>query len=232
MPFVSLSLDPAFDLAALIEKITEEKAASADVKSPLAQLIEQKKYREFLEAGVFNRMQGLMEKATNSELNDCFSLCFSLLHEIEAQYHTDMIQRLATGLCSTPTFARTKLQLLCMLFNLLENLSPIRATVFIQMLRLAIASNTSKRLIKEFPRVLNWVSQWNLSVESQAEVYLLMSQAYAQVNAATNSQVFLLKYLRTFDGADEKRLAQATENASKAIIATLADNAVNQCDPL
>lgn len=192
-------------------------------------------------------MQGLMEKATNSgvqfppsvdvtdvciELNDCFSLCFSLLHEIEAQYHTDMIQRLATGLCSTPNFARTKLQLLCMLFNLLENLSPIRATVFIQMLRLAIASNTSKLLINEFPRVLNWISQWNLSVESQAEVYLLISQAYAQINASTNSQVFLLKYLRTFDDADEKRLAQATENASKAIIATLADNAVNQCDPL
>ena len=84
MPFVSLSAsDPALDLVALIEKITE---VSTEAKSsPLAQLVGDKNYTQLLEQGVLGQMDALLAKASeagpsNPPLLSSFSSHFSCVN--------------------------------------------------------------------------------------------------------------------------------------------------------
>jgi translation initiation factor 3 subunit M len=286
MPFVSLSSnDVAFDLVALIEKITDAdraaefkeqaqiaaeeinklRANAASLKaglleadkhqtpvlqkeldgvektlqeleikrlSPLAKLVAEKKYTELFEVGVFGKMDVLLSSASAQEVDSCFSLCFTLLACIEPEQVGDMISRLARSLSQDATHAQIRLRLLGILFNLLETLSPLRAPILLQMLRLATSSNQSSVLVGEFSRIEQWMDQWDITVEERAEMLLLMSKAYSQTNQTFQGQVYLLKYLKTFEGADSARLADSAEYAYSAALFAIAEANVHQVDPL
>ena len=143
-----------------------------------------------------------------------------------------MISRLAASLSQNQTYAKVKLQLLCILFNSLEQFSPFRVTVYLHMLRLASAAKQSSVLVGEFPRIDSWVGSWQMSDQSKAEIYLLMSQASTETNSPILSQYYLLKYLKTFESADAGRLAEALPHAVTAALYTINDPSVHQCDPL
>jgi len=237
MPFVRLcDFDPAYDLVALIEKITvsesKEKSAEPPTKSPLAALVEQEKYTQLLEDGFFGRLDKILA-SSEQEIDASFSLCFSLLHAVDSGSVSDMILRLATALSGDHSSHSTiKLSLMCQLFNLLDTSSPLRITVFLQMLRFALAAQSTDTLLGEFGKIDKWLAEWKISDEQKAELYLLMSQCHSQAGSTALAKFYLLKYLKTFESASPARLDTAVEHAAQAAKDAVVDPTLLQCDGL
>jgi len=217
--------DPAYDLVALLEKIT----ANNDTRSPLAVLVQEEKYTQLLEDGFFARIDQILG-ASEKDLDACFSLCFALLNKVDDSRVSDIILRLATALSQDhTTYAPLKLRLLSILFNLLDTTSSLRVTVFLQMLRLALESNQSEIVVGQFNKIEQWLKDWNLSDEKLGELYLLMSKCY---KSSPRAKILLIKYLNTFQSADSKRLDTSLEHSSAVVKDAIADPNLLQCDGL
>lgn len=237
MSFVSLcDVDPAYDLVALIEKISATDEKKEEFKnSPLVTLVVEQNYTKLLEDGFFKRIDKILA-APENELDASFSLCFSLLHAVDSSVVSDMILRLATALSKDSTHVTLKLKLLVQLFNLLDTASPLRSTVFLKMLRLALTSKQTDLVLGQFRKIDGWLADWKLSDDKRGEVYLLMSQSYAEAKSAQSkamSKFYLIKYLKTFNPADrQQRLDTAVEHAATVARAAIADPTTLQCDGL
>lgn len=229
MAFVLLvEEDPAYTLVSVIEDIVLEPQDSSESKadkepSELAKHVAAREYKEVIEKGLFGSMKKILD-ASADDINTVFSLCFSLLHQIGSREVGQMILRFSVALSEDPQkHARLKLRLLTILFNLLDEPSPLRHVVFIRILNFALASNNCGLLKSQFSQIKGWLESWTekLTAEEKTNLHFVLYQVAEAAGEINISYEYLQSFLESLQGGSEKACEAAKPHALKAIIAAV-----------
>jgi hypothetical protein len=247
--FVEITVENfAFDLVDLIEDILsgkseEEKLKEREAKekageetekklSTLGRLVQEKKYKELLEQGLFKNSDKIFN-ASAEEIDSVCSLCFHLLPRVHASSVKDLIPRFAELLSTEPTkLPLLKLRLMTILFNMLEQSPRLRHQVFICIAKFALASGNASLLTDNLERVETWIQDWKLKDNDLSEILLLTSNLCDAAGLTTKCQDFNKKYLSSLQNSDKKTLDAAKDIAVKTILNAILDQEKTYYDDL
>lgn len=234
--------DPAYDLVAVIEhlqkpsgemKVYTGEEAKKDL-SPLAQLVADGKYQQVLEKGFFGNVDIILA-GKESELDAVFSLALSLLKHVDDEVVGSFLTRFSDCLTKTTDKATTKLQLLSVLFNVLDAGSPIRHTIFVSILKFANASGNPQLVITQFHRVDDWCKEWKLNAAQITEINHIMYETsflISKDHKEPTTQKYLLAYLSSLDSLEGKAVQSATKEAAFAVVTAISNPTIIQYESL
>lgn len=98
------------------------------------------------------------------------------------------------------------LNALSTVFNLLEPADPIRARVFMEILKFLKAHGMFDSLRSHLERLPEWLDAWGAGEEIERKIYEEVADVAAEAGEEGESYEFLLKALRTFDADDKEEL--------------------------
>ncbi|OAA73982.1 eukaryotic translation initiation factor 3 subunit M [Cordyceps fumosorosea ARSEF 2679] len=102
--------------------------------------------------------------------------------------------------------AGLSLNALSTVFNLLEPADPIRARVFMEILKFLKAQGMFDSLRTYLERLPAWLESWGAGEEIERKIYEEVADVAAEAGEESESYEFLLKALRTFDADDKEEL--------------------------
>ncbi|KAJ6781215.1 hypothetical protein PWT90_09502 [Aphanocladium album] len=103
--------------------------------------------------------------------------------------------------------AGLSLNALSTVFNLLEPADPIRARVFMEILKFLKAQGMFDNLRPYLERLPEWLDTWGAGEEIERKIYEEVADVASEAGEDGESYEFLLKALRTFDADDKEELA-------------------------
>lgn len=234
--------DLGYDLALVLNQVnnpSEKKAAhpndegdeeEEDVEfteakaSALGKLVTAKKYQELIEKGFLGSLDKIMAQEED-QIDTAFSLAFALLHNLKEEQVGSFIKNLYTRLAdekTKDTLTELKLNLLCVMFNLLDAANMLRKEVFMVLLKFAHSTNNGGVCIGQLKLLSSWILAWKLSDTEEAELYLLVSQLCEQAGEFIQSQSYLVKYLTTISKSTDAKLRDAGKpHAARAAVAAI-----------
>lgn len=241
--------DPGFDLALVLNNINnpQDKKVEAEDEgddeeeedlefneakaSDLGKLVAAGKYEEVLNQGFFGSLDKVMALENVDMIDTVFSLAFSLVHHLTEEQTGNFIKKLC-GLLSdvktSDTLSDLKLNLLCVMFNLLEPTNTFRKDVFMVLLRFAQDTGNAAACTGQFKHIPNWIKQWQLNEADEAALYLIVSQVCEQAGEAIASQDYLVKYLNTISASTDASVRESgKEQAQAAAVAAVKSFDVN-----
>ncbi|CAL1357665.1 unnamed protein product [Linum trigynum] len=125
-----------------------------------------------------------------------------------------------------------RLKILFNLYNLLED-PYARFSVYMKALTLALNGKVADHIIPSLKKIDGFLKEWNLDVKDRRELYLAISNALKDSKSSTKDGFkFLTKYLTTFSGEDALVIAEAKEEAVRAIIEFVKAPDMFQCELL
>ncbi|KNA11953.1 hypothetical protein SOVF_130320 [Spinacia oleracea] len=125
-----------------------------------------------------------------------------------------------------------RLKILFNLYNLLED-AYSRFHVYLNVLNLAASGKVTEHVIPSIKKIDSFLSEWNLSVQDQRELFLAVFNALKESKSSGKESFnFLSKYLATFSPEDEQAMIEAKEEAANAIIEFVKGPDMFQCDLL
>ncbi|EGX96764.1 eukaryotic translation initiation factor 3 subunit M [Cordyceps militaris CM01] len=102
--------------------------------------------------------------------------------------------------------AGLSLNALSTVFNLLEPADPIRARVFMEILKFLKAHGMFDSLRPYLERLPEWLDSWGAGEEIERKIYEEVADVAAEAGEESESYNFLLKALHTFDADDKEEL--------------------------
>lgn len=240
--------DPGFDLALVLNNINNPQDKKVDVEdegddeeedlefkeakeSDLGKLVAAGKHEEVLNTGFFGSLDKIMALDNADTIDTVFSLAFSLLHNLTEEQVGNFIKKLCDLLSDTKTkdtLPVLKLNLLCVMFNLLEPTNTLRKNVFMVLSQFALDTNNAHACTGQLKHISNWTKQWQLNEAEEAELYLLVSKVCEQAGEAIVSQDYLVKYLNTISASTDTKIRESgKEHAQRAVVAAIKSFDVN-----
>ncbi|KAJ4144779.1 hypothetical protein LMH87_003649 [Akanthomyces muscarius] len=102
--------------------------------------------------------------------------------------------------------AGLSLNALSTVFNLLEPADPIRARVFMEILKFLKAHGMFENLRHYLDKLPEWLDTWGAGEEIERKIYEEVADVAAEAGEEGESYEFLLKALHTFDADDKEEL--------------------------
>lgn len=237
--------DPGYDLALVLNSINnpqEQKAVepvddegdegedlehNEAKESELGKLVSAGKYEELITKGFLGSLDKIMSLEDVDSIDTAFSLAFALLHNLDKTQSSTFISTLCTRLSDASTKATNttmKLNLLCVMFNLLDTEDLLRKDVFMVLLNFALNTENGSAVIGQLRLVPNWIVAWKLTGEEEANLYLLISQLCEQGEQPILAQSYLVKYLNTISTSDNSAVSAHAARAAVAAIRSFSEN--------
>lgn len=230
--------DPGFDLALVLNNLdrkrtgSEKKTAEDDgeedlelkaaKESALGKLVTAKKYNELLSKYFLGAFDKLMALKDTDLVDTAFSLAFSLLSHLKSEEMTSFVSTLCGRLADAKTkdtYTELKLNLICVMFNMLEKTSSLRQTVYVSLLKFALTTNNGALCMGQLKTVDEWITAWKPEPTAEAELFLLISQLCEQAGNTNPAQSYLVKYLTSISNSkDAKARAAAKPHAARAAL--------------
>jgi len=228
--FVQLSEDDqAYTLIQLLADFSTG-AEAAKVGETLSDFLDEENISKLLQEGFFSNLDKIFA-LPEEDIETYFSLALSLVGRINKDSVADITNEFAAVLSKDHTTnSALKLRLLVILFNLLDEASPLRHTVFVIILKFTLASGQSANF-RVFPKLPSWILLWKLEQSDLIVLYELVSEVFKTSNEEQYKQ-YLLKYLSSLNGADSAALDAAKAHASAAITNALASDQIHFADVL
>ncbi|KAL6521687.1 hypothetical protein OROGR_018256 [Orobanche gracilis] len=173
-------------------------------------------------------------KACEKELECVYTVICNYVKKPESldEVH-EMAELIATKVTQQPNDKPAlRLKILFNLYNLLEN-PYSQFFVYMKALNLAIRGNVTEHVIPSFQKMDNFLREWNLGVKDRRDLFLTVSNILKDnKSSAKDSFDFLVKFLETFSGDDALAVAEAKEEAVRAVIEFVKSPDMFQCDLL
>ncbi|KAL6499161.1 hypothetical protein OROHE_026189 [Orobanche hederae] len=176
----------------------------------------------------------IFSKASEKELECVYTVICNYVKKPESldEVH-EMAELIATKVTQQPNDKPAlRLKILFNLYNLLEN-PYSQFFVYMKALNLAVRGNVTEHVIPSFQKMDNFLREWNLGVKDRRDLFLTVSNILKDnKSSAKDSFDFLVKFLETFSGDDAVAVAEAKEEAVRAVIEFVKSPDMFQCDLL
>jgi len=186
----------------------------------LGKLVADKKFPDLM-----NEFLKITDKifACDDDVADAtFSLALSLFKLVATDEAAtkDFVSKFSNALTADKTNkAVLRLQLLTVLFNLVDEASPLRFDVLVTVLSYSLATNQAARLTTYLENVTSWSAQWKLDSKQEGKLLELAAQMSAQAGDADNAQHYTFQFLKIVD--KEVKGNEYEEAASRLALASL-----------
>ncbi|CAA0808295.1 Proteasome component (PCI) domain protein [Striga hermonthica] len=176
----------------------------------------------------------IFSKASEKDLECVYTVICNLVSKSESldQVH-EMTELISTKVTQQPNDKPAlRLKILFNLYNLLDN-PYSQFFVYMKALNLATYGKVTEHVIPSFRKIDNFMREWNLGVKDRRDLFLAVSNILKDSkSSAKDSFDFLVKYLETFSGDDVLSVAEAKEEAVRAVIEFVKSPDMFQCDLL
>ncbi|KAF7564086.1 hypothetical protein G7046_g16 [Stylonectria norvegica] len=98
------------------------------------------------------------------------------------------------------------LNALTTVFNLLDPADPIRARVFMEILKFLRAHTMFENLRQYVDKLPEWLELWGTDEDYQRQIYVEVAEVALEAGEESQSYEYILKALRTFDGDDKEEI--------------------------
>jgi len=214
-----------------LEQQQTEAQNVIDVAS-LHKLLAENKLKEVLTI-LIEKRGALLLDTPEKDTEGCFNLICSLLRKLEAVSVDELVKKLMKIITSdTNDRPLLRLKILNNLYNMFDNDSISRYEVFMAILSYAKASNNSEVVLPQFKHIDRWLKIWGANVEQTRKLYGLVYKILEGTNKSVLAYRALIKYLSTFDKAEEEALFSAKEDAVKAAVSAVKLPEIHQCEEL
>lgn len=194
-------------------------------ESDFGKLVTAGKHEQLLNEGFIVNLDKIMKVDDAGLIDTCFSLAFSVLHLLDEKQSGAFITTLCSRLTDSATKDTTthlKLNLLCVMFNLLDPAHALRKEVFMVLLNFAKSTGNGAGCVGQLKLIPNWIAAWKLKDTEEAALYLLVSELCEQAKEFIQSQSYLVKYLVCISNCnDDKAKEAAKPHAAKAAVAAI-----------
>ncbi|KAL1558950.1 eukaryotic translation initiation factor 3 subunit M-like [Salvia divinorum] len=111
-----------------------------------------------------------------------------------------------------------RLKILFNLYNLLEN-PYSQFFVYMKALNLAVSGKVTEHVVPSFKKMDDFLLEWNLGTKDKRDLFLTVANVLKDNKTSTKESFdYLIKYLETFSGDDALALAEAKEEAVRAVV--------------
>ncbi|GER31319.1 eukaryotic translation initiation factor 3subunit M [Striga asiatica] len=180
----------------------------------------------------------IFSKASEKDLECVYTVICNLVNKPESldQVH-EMAELIATKVTQQPNDKPAlRLKILFNLYNLLDN-PYSQFFVYMKALNLATYGKVIEHIIPSFRKIDNFMREWNLGVKDRRDLFLAVSNILkdsksSSLSSAKESFDFLVKYLETFSSDDVLSVAEAKEEAVRAVTEFVKSPDMFQCDLL
>ncbi len=186
--FLTCGQEASHSLAALIDTANNDSNKTAFgliTKGDVTKLV-----------GHFLKSATAIFAMSEEDIDAAFSLAFAVLREVDKSQTVVTVQNIADMLASdTPASPKLRLNLLATFFNTLEDESLLRHPIFVNILKLALASGKSSVVAPYLTNVDAWAGMWKLDGQVLRDLYLLVSKVALASEKKTVFQQSAYKYL-------------------------------------
>lgn len=102
----------------------------------------------------------------------------------------------------TASKVELRLKLLSILFNLLDESSPLRHSVLVHIFEYSLKTNQAQLLVNHLDAVEPWSEEWKLSEKEHSNLLRLAAEICQQAKSP-RTQLFIFKYLKAVDDDDD-----------------------------
>ncbi|CAM9164053.1 unnamed protein product [Discosporangium mesarthrocarpum] len=170
---------------------------------------------------LLEKREAILGMDRTEDIEGCFGILFSLLHKTENP-KVDMpilSMEISNKLLETVDGRSSlRLRLVTNLYNMLPVQSTSQLDVCMSVIRYAHQAKLMGMLTTFFAGADEWIKGWDLSVQDQRRLFLLISETLGEEGKGDESQKFLMKYLVSFDGEPAEELAKVKAAAVKGCI--------------
>lgn len=174
----------------------------------------------------------IFEAASPVEIETFWNLVAAATRNESETVQEQLLQQTLTAISSDVEHkSDLRLHLLANLFNFTER-SQARPTIFIAILKYALASKQGDDVITQFERVGTWLEQWQANVSQRREIYKLMYNVLESVGKHRTLQAYelLQQHLITYESCSDDELKNATLLARECATQAIRLPNVHQCD--
>ncbi|KAH6803046.1 Proteasome component domain protein [Perilla frutescens var. frutescens] len=162
----------------------------------------------------------IFSKASEKDLECVYTVICHLVKKPESldQVH-EMAELIATKVTQQPgDKPGLRLKILFNLYNLLEN-PYSQFFVYMKALNLAVSGKVTEHVVPSFKKMDDFLKEWNLGTKDKRDLFLTVANILKDSkSSAKESLDYLIKYLDTFSGDDALALAEAKEEAVRAVV--------------
>lgn len=124
------------------------------------------------------------------------------------KYLPTLCSTFAKPLVNSPVHgAGLSLNALTTVFNLLAPTDPVRARVFMEILKFLRAHGMYESLRQYLDKLPEWLESWGTEVALQRQIYEEVAEVALEAGAQSQGYEYILKALRTFDGDEKDEVA-------------------------
>ncbi|KAJ1928219.1 hypothetical protein IWQ60_002248 [Tieghemiomyces parasiticus] len=158
-------------------------------------------------------------KEYEAAYNQLFFIVKSAAPATIAKSLSALMNEITTGAAEVPVALRLKV--LSNLFNLLPAQSPLRADIFLAVVRLAARSDLSQAVVPQLAKLDLWAKEWQLTPAQVTQLYLEISRSLSADQLSPDALTFLVKALRSSQDDPTYTTGSLKAEAARAVGATL-----------
>ena len=140
-----------------------------------------------------------------ADVEAIFTIIFSFLGNVQPERYARVVVRIRDAIQSAGDGGRApvRLRLLVTLFNVVDErvAKAEKVALFSHLVSFASDSKQLELLSPYFASAGTWQSKWGISDTEARGLYLAVSRALDKAGDVDGAQVFLIRYLTTFEGA-------------------------------
>jgi hypothetical protein len=195
------------------------EAKAATFMSQCKALIEQPDLQALVET-LCSHLDTVLAKCSADDTNNTSMLFFALLRYLEQDSLSPIVARVCElARAHAKTDSAVALMVLRNLYSILAPTSPSRYVVYLCLAKVVEESKTAGMLSKDLANLETLFVQWGSSADERAALLVAVARAMSAAGEASVAQEFLLRYLRSLDGAAATQLNACAAEASKAAVA-------------
>jgi hypothetical protein len=196
-----------------------DEAVNAAKASELGMLVKKGKLAQLMEE--FFKLSDNIFACADPVIDAACSLTLSLFIKVATE--PSAVQDYVAKFCGvfvkdTTSKVELRLKLLSILFNLLDETSPLRHSVLVHIFEFSLKTNQAQLLVNHLDTVEPWSEQWKLSPAEHSKLLRLASEICQQAKSPL-AQLFIFKYLQAVDDDDDA--GDLSELAAPVVVTAL-----------
>jgi len=230
--FVDLST-PQEQATSLLQSLKKVKGIHLDEQLQLEQESGIPQIKEFLTQLVSGNHNLFTSELQEKDVENYFNLICSLLGKLDTVTVDELVKKLMKLITSVDNDrSLLRLKILNNLYHLFDSDSISRYEVLICILQYALDSHNTEVVVPHLGALDSWIEKWRIDLIQTRKLYHLAYTILLEAKKSVQAYGFLIKYLHTFDQADEETRASAKQDAVKAASQAIKQPEITQCDDL
>ncbi|KAG5181593.1 hypothetical protein JKP88DRAFT_199832 [Tribonema minus] len=219
---VNLGPEAPVKLVGAVAAALKDPAEQNAFRTECSKLINEANAAELIRKLLGHR-QVMLSFDKEETIEGCFAVLFHLLHRLPdpAKNMPVLVPEVTAALLDSEDKAGLRLRLATSLYNMLPAKTSVQFEVLLAIIKYAASTGLLAMLNSFFASMESMLAAWQLSLKDQRRLFLLVADVLSKASDAAGSQVFLMKYLVTFDND-----AEGSKTSAKEVRAAAARGAV------